>query len=42
MAVIQKNSRKQDPGSIVPETKMVDVGNLRPFKNFINKMCLQN
>ena len=35
MAVIQENSRKWDTDSLVPETKMVDVGKLISFGNLL-------
>ena len=37
MAVIQENSRKYDTDSLVPETKMVDVGKLISFRDPIGQ-----
>ena len=35
MDVIQENSPKQDTDSLVPETKMVDVGKLISFEDLL-------
>ena len=35
MAMIHKNSRKQDTDSLIPKTKMVDVGKLISLENLL-------